>query len=127
MRHFRDRVANAEESEKRLPKRSGDTILTTVPLEAEPADPKPDNCLVSRESNIAKRWWGTFTRWLAKLTTVTRSEASRGCPGKTWSANLRMDLEAEITMQSTYAYYYSGTFIPPTKPDVFFFGIQPEA
>ncbi|KAI8153671.1 hypothetical protein K4K49_008338 [Colletotrichum sp. SAR 10_70] len=111
---------------------------------AEPADPKPDNCLVSRESNIAKRWWGTFTRWLAKLTTVTRSEvgdlpmgwadkinlfkASWGCPGKTWSANLRMDLEAEITMQSTYAYYYSGTFIPPTKPDVFFFfGIQPEA
>ncbi|KAK1841138.1 Killer toxin subunits alpha/beta 1 [Colletotrichum chrysophilum] len=144
MRHFRDRVAKAEELEKRLPKRSGDTILTTVPLEAEPADPKPDNCLVSRESNIAKRWWGTFTRWLAKLTTVTRSEvgdlpmgwadkinlfkASWGCPGKTWSANLRMDLEAEITMQSTYAYYYSGTFIPPTKPDVFFFfGIQPEA
>ncbi|KAJ3959450.1 hypothetical protein N0V92_003934 [Colletotrichum tropicale] len=144
MRHFRDRVAKAEESEKSLPKRSGDTILTTVPLEAEPPDPKPDNCLVSRERNIAKRWWGTFTRWLAKLTTVTRSEvgdlpmgwadkinlfkASWGCPGKTWSANLRMDLEAEITMQSTYAYYYSGTFIPPTKPDVFFFfGIQPEA
>ncbi|KAI8276438.1 hypothetical protein K4K59_009788 [Colletotrichum sp. SAR11_240] len=144
MRHFRDRVAKAEESEKRLPKRSGDTILTTVPLEAEPADSKPDNCLVSRENNIAKRWWGTFTRWLAKLTTVTRSEvgdlpmgwadkinlfkASRGCPGKTWSANPGMDLEAEITMQSTYAYYYSGTFIPPTKPDVFFFfGIQPEA
>ncbi|KAI8228514.1 hypothetical protein K4K54_002151 [Colletotrichum sp. SAR 10_86] len=123
MLHFRDRVAKAKESEKRLPKRSGDTILTTVPLEAEPADPKPDNCLVSRESNIAKRWWGTFTRWLAKLTMVTRSEvgdlpvgwadtinlfkASRGCPGKTWSANLRMDLEAEITMQFTYAYYYS--------------------
>ncbi|KAJ5000686.1 hypothetical protein K4K48_002347, partial [Colletotrichum sp. SAR 10_66] len=120
MRHFRDRVAKPKESEKRLPKRSGDTILTTVPLEAEPADPKPENCLVSRESNIAKDWWGTFTRWLAKLTMVTRSEvgdlpmgwadkinlfkASRGCPGKTWSANLRMDLEAEITMQSTYAY-----------------------
>ncbi len=31
-------------------------------------------------------------------------------------------------MQATYAYYVSATFIPPSKPDVFFyFGVEPTA
>lgn len=53
---------------------------------------------------------------------------SWGCAGKGYRATLRMDLDAEFSMQATYAYYYSGTFIPPSTPDVFFyFGIEPEA
>jgi hypothetical protein len=39
-----------------------------------------------------------------------------------------MDLEADLEMDATYAYYFSGTFIPPSKPDVFaYVGMQPTA
>lgn len=53
--------------------------------------------------------------------------AKWACPGKTWSANLEMDLEAGAEMEVTYAYYCSGTFAPPSKPNVFFyFGVEPQ-
>lgn len=39
-----------------------------------------------------------------------------------------MDLEADLAMDATYAYYLSGTFIPPSKPEAFaYFGMEPEA
>lgn len=99
---------------------------------------------VHQNGHIAKRWWGAFKDWLKKSTTVsdgskgdlpmglskriTLFRQSWGCAGKGYRANLRMDLEAEFSMQATYAYYYSGTFVPPSKPDVFFyFGVEPEA
>lgn len=96
------------------------------------------------EASLSKRWWGTFTNWLKKTTmvqddskgdlpldfaqTINLFKQSWGCAGKGYRATLRMDLDAEFSMQATYAYYYSGTFIPPSTPDVFFyFGIEPEA
>lgn len=134
IRNFRSRVQRAEVVEKKLNKRSGHVIKSTVPFGEEDL----------HLHNLNKRWWGAFTEWLKRLTTLTTSEkgdlplswadsinifkAKWGCPGKTWSANLRMDLEAELNMQATYAYYFSSTFIPPSKPDAFFyFGIEPTA
>lgn len=39
-----------------------------------------------------------------------------------------MDLEAEIQMDVSYAYYLSGTFIPPSKPEVYaYLGMEPTA
>ncbi|KAI3068615.1 CAZyme family GH18 [Aspergillus niger] len=95
-------------------------------------------------SHLDKRWWGAFKAWLQKLTTVTKSSlgvielgfsktinlfwAQWGCPGQTFSANLRMDLEADLVMDATYAYYLSATFIPPGKPETFaYFGMNPTA
>ena len=161
MRHFRDRVNRAEEVEEQLnTKRKRQYVETTMPFEVRPTAPDGAECpdpetqqqqqqghadMAKRDGNVAKRWWGIFTKWLEKLTTVRKAEvgdlplgwaneinlfkAQWGCPGKLWSANLRMDLQARVSMQATYAYYFSATFIPPTqKPDVFFyFGIQPEA
>lgn len=60
--------------------------------------------------------------------TINLFRAQWGCPGKTTSANLRMDLEASLSMDATYAYYLSGTFIPPSKPETFaYFGMSPGA
>ncbi|KAH8891138.1 hypothetical protein GQ53DRAFT_687387, partial [Thozetella sp. PMI_491] len=134
MASFKRRVQRGEEHEKTLRKRKTPEVVRRTPY---------THLIESR--NLAKRWWGTFLRWLEKLTTVRKAEkgdlplgwaqtlnifrAQWGCPGKSWSANLRMDLEAELSMQATYAYYFSTTFIPPTnKPDVFFyFGMEPTA
>ena len=39
-----------------------------------------------------------------------------------------MDLEADLVMDATYAYYLSATFIPPGKPETFaYFGMNPTA
>ncbi len=147
--HFKQRVQRGEEHDKALRKRRApEVIKTTVPFSNDDMtfSDLPEHYADLIESrHLGKRWWGTFLRWLEKLTTVRKAEkgdlplgwadtinifrAKWGCPGKTWSANLRLDLEAEASMQATYAYYFSTTFIPPTnKPDVFFyFGIEPTA
>jgi hypothetical protein len=60
--------------------------------------------------------------------TINLFRAQWGCPGQTYSANLRMDLEADLAMDATYAYYLSATFIPPGKPETFaYFGMEPTA
>ncbi|KAF7548173.1 hypothetical protein G7Z17_g7224 [Cylindrodendrum hubeiense] len=146
MKHFQGRVKRGEEADKKRGKRNAKVLTATVPFELEPeSGPNAHTTDVTHtERSISKRWWGEFKEWISRLTSVRKGEkgdlplewadeinlfeAKWGCPGKTWSANLRMDLQAEMTMQATYAYYYSGTFIPPSKPDVFFyFGIEPEA
>lgn len=44
------------------------------------------------------------------------------------SASLDIDLEASINMDITYAYYFSGTIIPPSIPDAYaYLGMQPRA
>ncbi|KAI3339955.1 hypothetical protein F4824DRAFT_498076 [Ustulina deusta] len=54
--------------------------------------------------------------------------AQWGCPGQTFSANLKMDLEAQIQMDATYAYYFQGQFIPPAAPEVYaYLGMEPSA
>ncbi|KGO37509.1 hypothetical protein PEX1_029170 [Penicillium expansum] len=79
--------------------------------------------------------------WLKKLTTVTKASvgvielglsrtinlfyAKWGCPGETYFGELSMDLEADLSMDATYAYYLSATFIPPGKPETFaYFGME---
>jgi hypothetical protein len=60
--------------------------------------------------------------------TINLFYAQWGCPGKTYYADLRMDLEADLAMDATYAYYLSATFIPPSKPETFaYFGMEPQA
>ncbi|KAF7587601.1 hypothetical protein BBP40_007000 [Aspergillus hancockii] len=85
--------------------------------------------------HINKRWWGAFRDWLKKLFfiplgfhhTINPFWAQWGCPGQTFSANLQMELEANLAMDARYAYYLSATFIPPGKPETFaYFGLHIE-
>ncbi|KAK4864821.1 hypothetical protein LT330_001444 [Penicillium expansum] len=83
-------------------------------------------------------------KWLKKLTTVTKASvgvielglsrtinlfyAKWGCPGETYFGELSINLEADLSMDATYAYYLSATFIPPSKLETFaYFGMEPEA
>ncbi|KAI6779877.1 Killer toxin subunits alpha/beta 1 [Emericellopsis cladophorae] len=157
LKHFRDRVKRAHATEQANPlrKRRAAPVKATVPIHLESDDAvaysvvdtkRETDDLESRDepSPISKRWWGTFANWLKKATTVQDNSKgdlpldfaqninlfrqSCGCLGKGYRDNLRMDLDAEFSMQAAYAYYYSGNFAPPSKPDVFFyFGIEPEA
>ncbi len=132
------RVHRAAQRDKMLRKRSAPVNITV------PMDPIVAEVSTEDGGGSEKRWWGAFTGWLQKVTTVEKSElgvlplgwaqtvnlfrAQWGCPGQTFSANLRMDLEAELNMDATYAYYFSGTFIPPSKPDVYaYLGMEPYA
>ena len=150
--HFRKMVARGEEYDRIIGRRSQKTVKRTLSLKDSELEPNghlststvPPDFSYSKRSSHGKRWWGAFKEWLRKLTTVTKDElgdlplswsksvnlfkASAGCPQRTWNANLRVDLNAEVSMQATYAYYMSATFIPPSKPDVFFyFGVEPTA
>jgi hypothetical protein len=59
---------------------------------------------------------------------LTSSTLNGGAPGETYFGELSMDLEADLSMDATYAYYLSATFIPPGKPETFaYFGMEPEA
>ena len=50
------------------------------------------------------------------------------CPGQTFSANLKMYLDADVEMEATYAYYFSGTILPPHVTDTYaYFGLEPSA
>lgn len=142
---FRDRVNRAEAVEKKLGRRSAHVVKADMPIGIVPSDEDAKRLDVrSQDGVIQKRWWGIFKDWLKRLTTVRKGEigdlpldygkeinifnAKWGCVGQTFQANLRMDLQAHFTMQAQYAYYYSATFIPPEKPDVFvYFGTEPEA
>jgi chitinase len=134
------RVHRAAQRDSVLRKRSA-PINITVPMDPIVAEVSTEDGTGSRHD---KRWWGAFTGWLSRVTRVEKSElgviplawgqtinlfrAQWGCPGQTFSANLRMDLEAELNMDATYAYYFSGSFIPPSKPDVYaYLGMEPYA
>ncbi|EGX88796.1 bacteriodes thetaiotaomicron symbiotic chitinase, putative [Cordyceps militaris CM01] len=137
---WHERVRRAVSRDDVLRKRSG-PINVTVPMDLDEAAMAEWD---DTGKQLNKRWWGTFTSWLARLTTVTKSEvgelplyysdkinlfsAKTGCPGRSYFASLKVDLEAEVSMDATYAYYLSGTFIPPSKPDVYaYFGMDPHA
>lgn len=60
--------------------------------------------------------------------TINLFKAQRNCEGQPFLAKLEMDLEANLAMDATYAYYLSGTFIPPSKPESFaYFRMSPTA
>ncbi|CAG8909431.1 unnamed protein product [Penicillium egyptiacum] len=44
--------------------------------------------------------------------TISLFYAKWGCPGETYFSELSMDLEADLSIDTTYAYYLSATFIP---------------
>ena len=158
MHDFRGKVQRGvkeEEASGRQQKRSSRTVTTRTPWEMtaeELPEDRAKRCAASSlakrtvdpDAPIAKRWWGTFIKWLDELTSVRQAEkgvlplewadklnifnAQWGCPGQTFSANLRMDLEARLSMDAVYAYYLSARFVPPQKPEAFFyFGMSPNA
>lgn len=58
----------------------------------------------------------------------TNPDDQSSCPGKGYSATLEIDLEASVDLETTYAYYLSGTFIPPSTPEVYaYLGMEPFA
>ncbi|PHH75536.1 hypothetical protein CDD82_4401 [Ophiocordyceps australis] len=132
------RVNRAIARDRRLRKRA-EPINVTVPM-SHGAD------MVERERDVAldKRWWGAFVAWIRRLTTVKKSNVGvlplgwksklnllrmrQGCSRQTFSASLDIDLEASIGLDMTYAYYLSGSFIPPSIPDAYaYLGMEPHA
>jgi hypothetical protein len=52
----------------------------------------------------------------------------RRCPGKSFYATLKMYLDADVEMEATYAYYFSGTIVPPQVTGTYaYFGLEPSA
>ena len=50
------------------------------------------------------------------------------CPGQTFSAEMKMYLDADVEMEATYAYYFSGTIVPPAVTGTYaFFSLEPSA
>ncbi|KAL8855567.1 MAG: hypothetical protein Q9178_007797 [Gyalolechia marmorata] len=93
---------------------------------------------------LEKRWFGRFLDWLSRLNTVESKEvgflsmalrkslllfkAAYGCPGQTFSAEMKMYLDADVEMEATYAYYFSGTIVPPAVTGTYaFFSLEPSA
>ncbi|CAL8580054.1 hypothetical protein XPA_005788 [Xanthoria parietina] len=93
---------------------------------------------------LKKRWFGKFFDWLGRLNTVENKEvgylsvaikktlllfsASQGCPGQTFSANMKLYLDADVEMEATYAYYFSGTIVPPAVTGTYaFFSLEASA
>ncbi|KAJ6151670.1 hypothetical protein N7470_006798 [Penicillium chermesinum] len=80
------------------------------------------------DTGLAKRWFGKFVDWLKKMNTVEAGNdgvlnmafqksfllyrAVKGCARRTFYAEMRMYLDADVQMDATYAYYLSGTIVP---------------
>ncbi|RMY34078.1 hypothetical protein D0866_05494 [Hortaea werneckii] len=95
-------------------------------------------------NSLHKRWFGNFFNWLKRLNTFEDSEvgyltlalqkslllfkASIGCPGSSLFASVKMLFDTDVSMDATYAYYFSGTILPPSTPDTYvYFGLEPSA
>ncbi|KAI4193916.1 MAG: hypothetical protein LQ350_008076 [Teloschistes chrysophthalmus] len=93
---------------------------------------------------MERRWFGKFLDWLGKLNTVEDKNvgylsmalkkslllfsAAVGCPGNTFSAQMKLYLDADVEMEATYAYYFSGTIVPPVVTGTYaFFSLEPSA
>ena len=52
----------------------------------------------------------------------------RRCPGQTFSADMQMYLDANVEMDATYAYYFSGTIVPPAVTGTYaYLSLEPSA
>lgn len=99
-------------------------------------------------SSISKnhrRWAGTFLDWLKKITTITKQEAGKlpmgisklfniysgrlrctNDAGVTITAGLDITADVRLDMGAKYAYYFSGTVLPPKIIDTYVYvGAQP--
>ncbi|KAF2818198.1 hypothetical protein CC86DRAFT_435113 [Ophiobolus disseminans] len=114
----------------------------------EVTDEKPSkhrHSSVSSDKHLAKRWWGAFTAWLDKLNHITKDgdgflpmgvkkmfniySGRLQCvnpSGVTLNAGLDITAEVNLQMGTRYAYYFSGTVVPPHIIDTYIFiGAQP--
>ena len=128
---WRSKVQWAKSSHEALRKRQA-AIMNSNTSFAYTSDEEP--------YGLRKRWFGSFKNWLNKMNTVESSSvgylnqlwktslllftASKGCPKA--NAQLNVYLDSEISMDSTYAYYLSGTLVPPALDGTYaYFGMQP--
>ncbi|KAL2060601.1 hypothetical protein VTL71DRAFT_9242 [Oculimacula yallundae] len=98
----------------------------------------------SKETSLHKRWFGSFVNWLGRLTTVESKnlgylsmafqrsillfKTQYGCPGKAVFARLRIYFDANVEMEATYAYYFSGTIVPPAITGTYaYIALEPSA
>ncbi|KAJ5717638.1 hypothetical protein N7488_003284 [Penicillium malachiteum] len=90
--------------------------------------------------HITKRWFGALKAWLKKVTTITKTgqgdlpidlesnillySQSIGCPKA--NADMNIYLDTKLDMAASYAYYFSGTIVPPAVTDTYaYLGMQP--
>jgi hypothetical protein len=96
-------------------------------------------------TDIERRWFGSFTNWLKKLTTIRKAEGGylpmglskafniysgrlqcANPAGVTITAGLDITADIKLEMGARYAYYFSGTVVPPKIIDTYvFLGAQP--
>jgi hypothetical protein len=96
-------------------------------------------------THIERRWFGSFTNWLKKLNTITKTEDGflpmglskvfniysgrlqcANPAGVTITAGLDITADVRMEMGARYAYYFSGTVVPPKIIDTYvFLGAQP--
>jgi hypothetical protein len=100
----------------------------------------------SLESRHEKRWWGSFTDWLKKMTKVEASDegklpmslhkrmllyrkrASCARGNVKLKAGLDVILDAKLDMNARWAYYASGTIVPLAIDNVYtYFEMEPVA
>ncbi|KAL8692321.1 MAG: hypothetical protein Q9218_002638, partial [Villophora microphyllina] len=132
-REWRDRIGKAKKKHAKLRKRkeakSYGTSTTDMGDEYKP---------------LKKRWFGKFLDWLSRLNSVESQDvgflsmalkksillfkAAYGCPGQTVSASMKMYLDTDVEMEATYAYYFSGTIVPPAVTGTYaYFSLEPSA
>ena len=133
-RDWRSKVDSAKEIHRQTRRKRGTSSMQP--------DPSPGAGISS--ASLSKRWFGTFTDWLKKLTTVESKDvgflsmafyktiqlyhAQVGCGQGTAVAKLDVSLDANIDMEATYAYYFSGTIVPPGVTGTYaYFGLEPKA
>lgn len=126
---WRSKVRSAKEEHAKLRRRQFINSTQTLPGEEG-----------SKESGLTKKWFGVFLDWLKKMTTVQSSNvgflnmafkksillyrAFVGCART--NAQLSIYLDTEVAMDSTYAYYFSGTIVPPAITGTYaYFGLEP--
>jgi hypothetical protein len=96
-------------------------------------------------THIERRWFGSFTNWLKELNTITKAEDGylpmglskafniysgrlqcANPAGVTITAGLDITADVRMEMGARYAYYFSGTVVPPKIIDTYvFLGAQP--
>ncbi|KAJ7488142.1 hypothetical protein FB451DRAFT_1226548 [Mycena latifolia] len=83
-----------------------------------------------KERGLEKRWWGSFTNWLSKMTQVEKDTSfSRNfhwsdtwtifhkevsCPGPPqFEASIDVSLAGQASLDSRYGFYLQATVVPP--------------
>ena len=138
-RDWRSKVDKAKEVHRNLKSKRSKTSKRSAFDSASVAESEANS-----PTHLGKRWFGIFTDWLKRLTTVETKDvgyltmafaksillyhAQVGCSQSTAMATLDITLDANIAMDATYAYYFSGTIVPPGITGTYaYFGLEPSA